>query len=78
LEQIGEAFSASMDILLEGFEEGIAGAFHKSIDALEHSMNQEKRIAELYLRDYQKIYELSKLNRNVEKSMQQTENLRAQ
>jgi hypothetical protein len=41
------------------------------------SYDRYKTLTSDYLKDYQKIYELSKLNRNIENSINNTDNIRA-
>lgn len=78
LTTITDSFNENMQNTLNTFEDTIAGINHKSLDALADSFNKEQEIADMYLADYKKIYELSKLNRNIQNSLETTDNVKAQ
>jgi len=40
-------------------------------------MDLNKKSREMYLQDYERIYELTKLNRDLERKMDETSNLKA-
>lgn len=58
------------------FEKSIAGGYD-SIADMQTAMDQNKKRSERYLADYEKVYELTKLNRDLEKKMDETTNLKA-
>lgn len=78
LTQITESFQKNMEDALKTFEDAIAGANHKSLDNLADAFDKEQEVSQRYLKDYEKIYELSKLNREISKSIESTDNVRAQ
>jgi hypothetical protein len=47
-----------------------------SAEAMETQFSQRKEISELYVKDYQKIYELSKLTRDITNSMDSMDSIR--
>lgn len=51
------------------FEDAVAGANFKSLDELQGAIDKQNQASERYLSNYEKAYELSKLNRNIQKEM---------
>lgn len=68
LEIAQQGFEDSVKYALESFSELVAGAA-KSVAELRDSFDHQKELNELYLQDYQKIYNLSKLTRDINKSI---------
>ena len=54
---------------IEAFEDSLAGANFGSLDELQASIDKQNQASERYLSNYEKAYELSKLNRNIQKEM---------
>jgi hypothetical protein len=52
---------------------GIYGSFEK----MQEAYDQQKEISQRYVSNYQKIYELSKLNRDLNKSITETDSVKA-
>ena len=61
---------------IETFEDTIAGANFGSFDELQASIDKQNQASERYLSNYEKAYELSKLNRNLQKEMDKIEDPR--
>ena len=78
ISSITDTFEDNITIILDTFSDVLAGTQFKSLEALSEAFNREREITDLYLADYKKIYELSKLNRNIAKSMDATDNIKAQ
>lgn len=76
IDDIGTAFQDTIADTIDSLGSAVAGAAH-SIAWLREEMDQARVIDEEYLDDYQKIYELSKLNRQVQKDINNTDNLKA-
>ena len=55
----------------------MTGAFKGSLEELQQAFDQQQEISQLYVQDYKKIYELSKLTRDISTSIDQTDNLKA-
>jgi hypothetical protein len=66
-----------MQTALKTFEDGIAGANHKSLSDLSEDFEKQQEISERHLKDYEKIYELSKLSRNISKSLDSTDSVKS-
>ena len=62
--------------IMKDFERSISGVYG-SIDNMSNAFDQNRQIDERYLRDTEKIYQLNKLNRDLEKSMDETSNVKA-
>ena len=76
LQTATDVFADNITLIQKKFEEAMSGIFG-SFEAMQTAFDQAKEISELYLDDYQKIYELSKLNRDLNKSIDSTDNLQA-
>ena len=72
-----DAFKASMDRAISAFGDALAGPLLGSLEQLEEMFDRQNTIADRYLPDYEKIYELNKLNRDITNSIDETDNIRA-
>lgn len=72
-----EAFEASMNRAISTFSDALAGPLLGSLEQLEEMFDRQNTIADRYLPDYEKIYELNKLNRDITNSIDDTDNIRA-
>ena len=54
----------------------MSGAFG-SLEKLQEAFDRQKEIDDLYVDDYKKIYELTKLTRDINKSIDETDNIKA-
>lgn len=77
LQLIADKFEQSMNQIADSFSESVSG-IHGSIDNMRQTFDQQKELSELYLADYKKLYEISKLNREINKSIDATDNVKAQ
>ena len=73
LNKIVEQFEASIQTAVDAFNEAVYQL--GGIEALSEEFDRQKEMADMYLDDYQKIYELSKLNRDVNNSIDDTDSL---
>jgi dsDNA-specific endonuclease/ATPase MutS2 len=48
-----------------------------SLEELQKAFEQSNEVSERYVEDYKKIYELSKLNRDITNSIDETDNVKA-
>ena len=71
-----EAFRTSVDLAAEAFEDAMTGIYG-SFERLQMAFDRAATANERYLDDYTKIYELTKLNRNITKSMDNTDSVKA-
>ena len=76
LEAAADAFETAVDNTISSFEKAMAGTFG-SLEELQGAFDQSTEISERYVADYKEIYELSKLNRDIMKSMDETDNIKA-
>ena len=76
MEQINEAFTKEIQNSIKTFSETVAGEY-KNLNQLQEAFNREKEKDSRYVEDYKKIYELSKLNRDIQKSIDSTDNVKA-
>jgi hypothetical protein len=53
------------------------GGIYGSFSAMKDAYDKQKELNELYLDDYEKIYELSKLTRDITNSIDETDSIRA-
>ena len=76
LEAASNAFEEAVERTITTFEEAISGTFG-SLEDLQAAFDQQTEITERYVDDYKKIYELSKLNRDIINSIDETDNVKA-
>lgn len=62
------------DQLLEKFVKATTG--YNTLDEMQQAQERQKEISELYLKDYEEVYELSKLTRQAEESINTTNSLK--
>ena len=76
LQAAADAYADAVEQVMETFEKSMAG-IAGSFDALQTKYDQQKTINERYLADYEKIYNLSKLTRDISKSIDETDSVKA-
>ena len=76
VEAAAERYEQAMDQAFKTFEKQIAGQAG-SLEELSNQMDRAKQTSEHYLKDYQKIYELTKLNRKITDSIDESSNVKA-
>lgn len=76
LQTAADDYANAISTVMESFEKsmsGIAGSFEE----LQNKYDQYSEISERYLADYEKIYELSKLNRDLSKTIDESSNVQS-
>lgn len=76
LQKAKENTSAYIDDLMKSYESWISGVYG-SVENMQDAFEKNREISERYVGDYEKVYELTKLNRDLEKRMDETSNLKA-
>ena len=76
LQAATEVFQQHLSNIVENFESAMSGAY-KTLDNLQDAFERQKKLNELFVDDYQKIHDLSKLNRDIQKSLDATDNVKA-
>lgn len=76
-EKVRDAWQQTFNEMIEEYEEKISGTF-RSLEQLQEAFDQEQTLVSQYLPEYKKIYELSKLNRNIAKEMEKLDSTRSQ
>lgn len=71
-----DAFLAETDIQLKALEERMTGTYG-TIANMQEEFKRQTEKNDRYLQDYEKIYELSKLNRDLTNKMDETTNIKA-
>jgi predicted nucleic acid-binding Zn-ribbon protein len=74
LEKANEIFEEKVKTALKTFTDAMAGEF-KNIETLQDQFEKTRELDEYYVDDYKKIYELSKLTRDINRSIDETDNL---
>lgn len=77
LDSIREQFELAVANAVETLSDALAGPLMSSMDQLQDAFDRQSTIAERYLPDYEKIYELNKLNRDITNSIDETDNIKA-
>ena len=75
LQIISDDFQNAIDTAISAFEKAVSGSYG-SLDKMQQAFEQQQKIGDRYVSNYQKIYELSKLNRNITKSIDETDSIR--
>ena len=76
LEAATQVFQTHLTNIVEGFEQAMSGPY-KTLDHLQDAFEKQKKLNDLYVDDYQKIHDLSKLGRDIQKSLDATDNVKA-
>lgn len=76
LQAARDKFDDEMQESIRNFEKAVAGAAG-SLEGLSDQMDLHAMVDDNYLEDYERIYELNKLNREIENSIDNTSNVRA-
>lgn len=74
LETIAAERERLIDKAIEDFNQSMFG--YDSMDEMQQAYEDQKKISELYLADYKKVYELSKLTRQVNESIDDTSSVK--
>lgn len=83
-EALISALSNAMQVAADEFESAVERAMDTlnealgNIDKLTEQFEKQRELEELYLADHKKIYEINKLNRDIQKSIDETDNVKAQ
>ena len=75
LEQASQEFENAVTRTIKSFEKAMSGTFG-NFERLQDAFNKQKELGDIYLDDYKKIYELSKLTRDINKSLETTDNIK--
>lgn len=76
LSKIEESYKQAVEEAGKAFEESFS-PFFTTLDLLQAQFDREKKLQDLFVDDYQRIHDLSKLNRDIEQSILDTDNLRS-
>ena len=71
-----EQFEASVDRILAAYDDAAAGLMG-SMSELQEAFDMKSDLSSQYLADYEKIYQINKLNREIENSVDATNNVKA-
>ena len=71
-----EVFENNVQLAMEEFEDAVSGIYG-SLDAMKEAYDQNKVLREQYLEEYERIYELNKLNRDITNSMDDIDSIAA-
>ena len=71
-----EAFEAAVDQIIQAYDDAAAGLMGSMSD-LQDAFDRKSDLSSQYLADYEKIYQLTKLNRDLENSIDSTNNTKA-
>ena len=77
LELAANAFKESVEIIAEEFSQAVSGIYG-SIEEMRVAFDRQQEVSKRFLADYEKTYEISKLNRNITNQIDNTKNVKAQ
>ena len=73
LQLVYSAFEQSVNAAMDKFNEAVYAM--GGLEGLSEEFNRQQEMADMYLKDYEQIYELSKLNRNINNSIDDTKSI---
>lgn len=76
LEQAQVIFEAAMENIQAEYDTTLGGTFG-SLDYLQQAYDRQKELNDQYLQDYDRLYELSKLSRNISAAIDDTDSIKA-
>lgn len=74
LKAASDAFSYNVKLATDAFDKAVAGSMG-NLANLQDMYDKQKTLDDLYLDDYERIYELNKLNRDVTNAIDNTDNI---
>lgn len=76
IEAANEIFKSALEETIKSFSDTVAGLYG-SMDELKDAFDKQKELNDIYVDDYKKIYELTKLSRDLSKSIDDTDSIKA-
>lgn len=76
LQAAADAFRSSVQEIVSEFEKSMTGAFGTYAE-MQKSYEQQSKVANIYLAPYERIYELTKLTRQLDKDIDEHDNIKA-
>lgn len=76
LSKIGENYKDALEQASKDFEKSFSPMFN-TLALLQAQFDREKALGDLYVDNYQKLHDLNKLNRDIDKSITDTDNLKS-
>ena len=76
LEQASQALQDNISLIMESFEESLLG-IGQSFEKMSEVYNQQSQLSGQYLADYKKVYELNKLSRDIQNSIDDSNNIKS-
>lgn len=77
LETAADVFKSNVELIAEEFSEAVSGIYG-TLEQMRDAFDRQQEVSKRFLADYEKTYEISKLNRNIAKSIDNTKNVKAQ
>ena len=75
LEKAQELYTQAIENIIKKFDESVSGLFG-SLDYLQSAFDRANQVGDEYLKDFEKLYELNKLNRDIQKEIDNSNNIR--
>lgn len=76
IQAANEIFKSALEETIKSFSDTVAGLYG-SMDDLKDAFDKQKELNDIYVDDYKKIYELTKLSRDLSKSIDDTDSIKA-
>lgn len=76
LEQASQTLQDNIGLIMDSFEQSIAGIYG-SFERMIEFYDQRSQLSDQYLTDYKKIYELNKLSRDIQNSIDNNDNVKS-
>ena len=78
LQAVADSYTSTMEGVMDEISKNLANGLAGGLDALQERMDRMKTKDSNYVDDYEKIYQLTKLTRDLETQIDNTSNVRAQ
>jgi predicted nucleic acid-binding Zn-ribbon protein len=72
-----DAFANHVDTIVENFSEAMGGVY-KNLEQLQEAFDRQTEVNDRYLQQYEKTYEINKLNRSIQDNIDKTDNVASQ
>ena len=77
LQLTADLFAEHLEDIADSFSEAMGGIFG-SLENMREAFDRQMELSERYLQNFEKTYEISKLNRSIEEKLEKTDNLQTQ
>ena len=78
IQAVADAYQSTMEAVIEDVSKKLANGMTGGLDALSEYMDRAKTAESNYVDDYEKIYQLTNLTRDLDSKIDNTQNVKTQ